>query len=239
MTQPAQPSTGKPKKTKPFYKRWWFIAIIVLFIVGMIGVALESPETVPDVSGQTATQAKKTLADAGFNSVSFKDEKGHTRTASDDWDAIGTTPKAGAKAKPSKGVTVTVSHERADAEEASRQAAEEASEKAAEESEKAAEESEQAVRESEKASKDAELKKDSMTTAGWVLCQQYAQSQTTDKVKFHLVTGKLLEEVEGDTVKLKAWATLKNAAGAKREVNVECTIKDPEGAAELQHFAMY
>lgn len=44
MTNHDTPADSQPKQKKPFYKRWWFIALAVVVVFGGIATALETPE---------------------------------------------------------------------------------------------------------------------------------------------------------------------------------------------------
>lgn len=55
---------------KPFYKKWWFILIVVLFIVGVIGNALESDKT------EETKNSKEEIVESTVKEVSFNSNEG-------------------------------------------------------------------------------------------------------------------------------------------------------------------
>ena len=49
MSQPSTPPTEAAPNRKPFYLRWWFIVIVAVLVIGLIG-SLKPPAEDPDTS---------------------------------------------------------------------------------------------------------------------------------------------------------------------------------------------
>lgn len=231
-------TNAKPKK--PFYKKWWFYLIVILIaltIFGWVSTAKEKPITVPDVAGMTATQADTTLKTAGFNTITYETQDGERVKPSDKWDATKTIPAAGDTLKPSSELVVVVNDDRVQAEKEAEEEARQAEKESEQAAKQAEEESRQAERDAKKAEKERQRHEDWIKSYGWTLCETEAESQLGLKVEVDRAFGILNEEVtDGDTVHLKGYATVTNAAGAEKRISLECTIRDPEGDAEFTHF---
>lgn len=111
------------KAKKPWYKRWWGITIIVLLIIGTIDYILTPSKVIPNVVGQTVSEARTTLEKEGFEDITVKPEtKGHeyitvtpeTRGQDRKWKVEEQTPEAGQKEKTSTSITLTVKRDTSD-----------------------------------------------------------------------------------------------------------------------------
>lgn len=54
MSQSA-PATPAPAAKKPFYKRWWFIAVVAVIALAALGKALGVKGAAPEAAGQSAS----------------------------------------------------------------------------------------------------------------------------------------------------------------------------------------
>ena len=72
MTTPQVPS--KPKK--PIYKRWWFIAIVAIFVIGGISKATGGGSSTQEASGSASQSASSQSADksSGESKAAKKEE---------------------------------------------------------------------------------------------------------------------------------------------------------------------
>lgn len=127
-----------PSQPKPFYKKWWFIAIAILVGLVLIGSLTNpknknntsSPEpstastttdssaniTVPNLVGMRGDEAQAALDALGKVNVSFKDEAGQ-KTVIDvtNWTVTSQTPEAGTALDKDAKVTLFVHHDTEDA----------------------------------------------------------------------------------------------------------------------------
>ena len=102
---------GSHGAKKPWYKRWWGIAIIVLLTIGVIGYIFTPSKAIPDVVGQTVFEAKIALEKEGFKTITVTpDTKGKDRK----WKVEEQTPEAGQKEKTSTSITLTVKRDTSD-----------------------------------------------------------------------------------------------------------------------------
>lgn len=103
---------GNPYKVKkPWYKRWWGITIIVLLIIGGIDYIFTPSKAIPDVVGQTVSEARTILEKEGFEDITVKpNTKGKDRR----WKVEEQTPEAGQKEKTSTSITLTVKRDISD-----------------------------------------------------------------------------------------------------------------------------
>lgn len=127
-----------PPQDKPFYKKWWFIAIAVLVGLVLIG-SLTNPKganstkeaepsttstttessteiTVPNVVGMRGDEARATLEALGKVDISFKDEAGK-KTVLDvtNWTVTSQIPEAGTTLGKDAKITLFVHHDTDDA----------------------------------------------------------------------------------------------------------------------------
>lgn len=127
-----------PPQDKPFYKKWWFIAIAVLVGLVLIG-SLTTPKganstkeaepsttstttessteiTVPNVVGMRGDEARATLEALGKVDISFKDEAGK-KTVLDvtNWTVTSQIPEAGTTLGKDAKITLFVHHDTDDA----------------------------------------------------------------------------------------------------------------------------
>lgn len=99
------------KAKKPWYKRWWGITIIVLLIISAIDYILTPSKAIPNVVGQTVSEARTTLEKEGFEDITVTPEtKGQDRK----WKVEEQTPEAGQKEKTSTTITLTVKRDTSD-----------------------------------------------------------------------------------------------------------------------------
>ena len=127
-----------PPQDKPFYKKWWFIAIAVFVGLVLIG-SLTNPKgkdstketessttstttesssgiTVPNVVGMRGDEARATLEALGKVDISFKDEAGKKMVLDvTNWTVTSQTPEAGATLSKDAKVTLFVHHDTDDA----------------------------------------------------------------------------------------------------------------------------
>lgn len=127
-----------PPQSKPFYKKWWFIAIAVFIGLVLIG-SLTNPKgkdstketessttstttesssgiTVPNVVGMRGDEAHATLEALGKVDISFKDEAGKKMVLDvTNWTVTSQTPEAGATLSKDAKVTLFVHHDTDDA----------------------------------------------------------------------------------------------------------------------------
>ena len=127
-----------PPQSKPFYKKWWFIAIAVLVGLVLIG-SLTNPKgknstkdaepsttstttessadiTVPNVVGMRGDEARATLEALGKVDISFKDESGKKMVLDvTNWTVTSQTPEAGATLSKDAKVTDYRHHDTDDA----------------------------------------------------------------------------------------------------------------------------
>ena len=59
------------------------IVVGVLLVLGIIGVATTPTAQVPDVSGQSGTEAEQTLKSQGFNTINFQNNDNFSTVAND------------------------------------------------------------------------------------------------------------------------------------------------------------
>ena len=133
---PFQQAT--PPHSKPFYKKWWFIAIAALVGLVLIG-SLTNPKgtngtkeaepsptstttessaeiTVPNVVGMRGDEARATLEALGKVDISFKDEAGKKMVLDvTNWTVTSQTPEAGETLSKDAKVTLFVHHDTDDA----------------------------------------------------------------------------------------------------------------------------
>lgn len=217
MTQVSTPEPGKSQK--PWYKKWWAIALIAFVVIGLIGSLadmLASPVAVPDTIGKPVAEAEVALKDAGFKIIKINTPDGKPLgVAKDGFEITASDPAAGTEVKPSETVTLTASDERAQAE---KKAAEEAEKKAAEE----------------------QMKTELSPSVAQAFCERYAKQLTDEKLRMHWIAGKLAEEQREDgTIFFKVKATGKNAAGAKHEYEIECLVGGTTEHPEMLEFNSY
>ena len=127
-----------PPQSKPFYKKWWFIAIAVFVGLVLIG-SLTNPKgkdstketessttstttesssgiTVPNVVGMRGDEARATLEALGKVDISFKDESGKKMVLDvTNWTVTSQTPEAGTTLGKDAKVTLFVHHDTDDA----------------------------------------------------------------------------------------------------------------------------
>lgn len=79
--------TQKNKTKRPFYKRWWFIAFAVIFLVGIINSLNEPPKNTSTGKSQTnsskekeATKAEKGTSVLDYYDVTYWDSGGNFAT---------------------------------------------------------------------------------------------------------------------------------------------------------------
>ncbi len=72
--------TKKPKVKKPFYKRWWFITLGVLFIIGAIGSSLDKPDKKADASQPDTTATTLAVSSDITTTTSAKETNSSTTT---------------------------------------------------------------------------------------------------------------------------------------------------------------
>lgn len=103
---------GNPYKAKkPWYKRWWGITIIVFLIISAIGYIFTPSKSIPNVVGQTVSEARTTLEKEGFEDITVTPEtKGHDKK----WKVEKQTPEAGQEEKTSTTITLTVKRDNSD-----------------------------------------------------------------------------------------------------------------------------
>ena len=127
-----------PPQAKPFYKKWWFIAIAVLVGLVLIGSLLPhkdknntkdaEPSTtstttessaeiaVPNVVGMRGDEARATLEALGKVDISFKDEAGKKMVLDvTNWTVTSQTPEAGTTLGKDAKITLFVHHDTDDA----------------------------------------------------------------------------------------------------------------------------
>lgn len=111
------------KAKKPWYKRWWGITIIVLLIISAIGYIFTPSKAIPNVVGQTVSEARTTLEKEGFEDITVKHKtKGFeditvtpgTKGQDKKWKVEEQTPEAGQKEKTSTTITLTVKRDTSD-----------------------------------------------------------------------------------------------------------------------------
>ena len=136
LNSPFQQVT--PPQSKPFYKKWWFIAIAVLVGLVFIG-SLTNPKgtndtkeaepsptstttessaeiTVPNVVGMRGDEARATLEALGKLDISFKDEAGKKMVLDvTNWTVTSQTPEAGTTLNKEAKITLFVHHDTDDA----------------------------------------------------------------------------------------------------------------------------
>lgn len=221
--------TKDKNNKKPWYKRWWGIAVIVigaLFILGLIVNALTPAKAVPNVVGKTAAQAEETLKDAGFTNIKLKSEDGKIVIAKNNWDVVSQSPKAGEKTKPATEIELAVSQERIEKaqqeEEKAKQAAEKAENKKLEEQRKATTNS---------AGLDS-IGANQACGEAWknALRLKYPSS----KVKVHSITGVLRSEKVGDNFEVKLEGSVNGGT-----INVECTVSGNRDNPQVDMVAVY
>lgn len=117
-------NSGNPYKAKkPWYKRWWGITIIVLLIIGGIDYIITPSKAIPNVVGQTVSEARTTLEKEGFEDITVKRKtKGfeditvtpEIKSQDKKWKVEEQTPEAGQKEKTSTSITLTVKRDTSD-----------------------------------------------------------------------------------------------------------------------------
>lgn len=112
---------GNPYKAKkPWYKRWWGITIIVLLIIGGIDYIFTPSKAIPNVVGQTVSEARTTLEKEGFEDITVTPETKNITVAPEikgqdkKWKVEEQTPEAGQKEKTSTSITLTVKRDTSD-----------------------------------------------------------------------------------------------------------------------------
>lgn len=155
LEREAMPYMGhSPKRKKPFYKRWWFIALSILIGLSVAGKLIgDVSRPVPSVIGMNLEDARKKLSDDGFKDIEILPAKDKIDEESN-WDVSEQHPSANKKVSSNTKIQLTVNRDRvnklekAKKEEAERKAKEEAERKAKEEAErKAREEAERRTKE--------------------------------------------------------------------------------------------
>lgn len=93
---------------KPWYKKWWVIAIAAIIVIGVISSIINpAPKIeVPDLAGTPANEASETLKDLGFT-VSLKSDERPVISGAD-FDVESSTPAAGEEASEGSKVTLHV-----------------------------------------------------------------------------------------------------------------------------------
>lgn len=134
-TPPAMPK-------KPFYKRWWFIAIVIVVALSILGSLVggedsaptstadvsadaagsssesaATPATVPDVVGKKAHVAILDLTDAGFTTApDLQDQAGAEVVINPaNWTVVSQEPAAGTELSSDTTITLVVTHDADDA----------------------------------------------------------------------------------------------------------------------------
>lgn len=138
------------RRKKPFYKRWWFIALSILIGLSVAGKLIgDVSRPVPSVIGMNLEDARKKLSDEGFKNIEILPAKDKIDEESN-WDVSEQHPSANQKVSSNTKIQLTVNRDRvnklekAKKEEAERKAKEKAERKAREEAERRTKE-EQAV----------------------------------------------------------------------------------------------
>lgn len=99
------------KAKEPWYKRWWGVTIVVLLIIGGIDYIFTPSKAIPDVVGQTVSEARTTLEKEGFEDITITPE---TKGRGKKWKVEEQTPEAGQKEKTSTSITLTVKRDISD-----------------------------------------------------------------------------------------------------------------------------
>ena len=111
------------KAKKPWYKSWWGITIIVLLIISAIDYILTPSKVIPNVVGQTVSEARTTLEKEGFEDITVKSENNgfeditvtpKTKGQDRKWKVEEQTPEAGERWKISASITLTVKRDISD-----------------------------------------------------------------------------------------------------------------------------
>lgn len=82
------------------------IVVGVLLVLGIIGVATTPTVQVPDVSGQSGTEAEQTLKSQGFNTINFQNNDNFSTVANDIMKVSSQDPAAGQNLTTSTAVTL-------------------------------------------------------------------------------------------------------------------------------------
>ena len=219
-------TTETPAKKPIWKKKWFWIAIAAIIVVGVIANLVDPPEKkdVPDVVGKPAAEAQAELEDAGF-------EVKTSGVIGDDvatFDVDSTTPAAGEQVNaddPRVTLNLVENEERAAAADA---AEKEAKEKKAAEDKAAAEKS---------AADHAAAPLEAVEAQ--VFCDSYAQLQFPYGVKLHTIAGKLAEEQTAEGWYMKFEADITNEYGAERSSNIECHMSGTNGSPTMDDFLAY
>lgn len=139
MSVPMPPGTSPTAQKKPFYKQWWFITLVAVIVLVVIGQALGAGDEqsgdqsaaqsepaaaatpsadaetvlVPDVVGMKGDAAKEAITAAGITSATLlQDETGeHSIWDAANWTVTSQEPEAGTSMAPADVVTLIVSHD--------------------------------------------------------------------------------------------------------------------------------
>lgn len=82
------------------------IVVGILLVLGIIGVATTPTAQVPDVSGQSGTEAEQTLKSQGFNTINFQSNDSFSTVANDIMKVSSQDPAAGQDLATSTAVTL-------------------------------------------------------------------------------------------------------------------------------------
>ncbi|WP_071128990.1 PASTA domain-containing protein [Varibaculum massiliense] len=225
---------------KPWYKRWWGIAAIVigaLVILGLIVNALTPAEAVPNVVGKTAAQAEETLRDAGFTNIKIKSEDGKIVIAKNNWDVVSQSPKAGEKAKPATEIELTVSHERIEKEQQKEEKAKQDEKKAERAKKQDAEKAENQKLEEERKATTNSTGLDSIAAnqaCGKAWENALRIKYPSSKVKIHSIAGVLRSEKVGENFEVKLEGSVNGGT-----INVECTVSGNRDNPQVDMVAVY
>ena len=77
------PTAPRPQLKKPFYKRWWFIAIVSIVVIAAIGQALEEGKTSSSKSASQSQSARGAEAAPQTQSVPGAEAAPQTQSASE------------------------------------------------------------------------------------------------------------------------------------------------------------
>lgn len=217
-----------PSKSPIWKNKWaWLVAaLVVLGIIITIGTLTEEPDSapdaagtpaaedlsaVPDVAGMPADEARDAISDAGF--IARLDGGEEVVVNASNWDAVDTTPAAGAEIKA--GETVTINVVRAE--------------------ERLAEEREATQRAAEERANGP-----IGATEAQGFCSLYAEEQLPYGVDMHWIMGKLAEEETENGWFLKVEADVTNEYGAEQSgMNIECHVSGTNNAPVMDEFLVY
>lgn len=219
---------------KPWYKKWWVIAIAAIIVIGVISSIINpAPKiAIPDLAGTPANEASESLKDLGFRVSLQNDER--PVISGTDFDVESSTPAAGEEVREGSKVTLHV------AEATERLAAEAAEAERVKEEEAAKKEAERLEAEQKRKAEAAEQ------AAGPVLyesarelCEAYANIEFPYGVKMHWLLERLANEQTESGWYLKVGATVTNAFNAERSYNVECHVSGTNGSPVMDDFVYY